>query len=220
MKRGTRTDAIVFRLTQDIVAKRLPPGAALDEAEIGREFGVSRTPVREALRQLAAGGFVELRAHRAPLVRRVDGDRLTEMFFVMAELEALCAMQASRAMGPAERRALELHHASMGEAMRAGDVAAYRAGNVVFHTMIYEGARNAYLMELALNLRERLAAHRGIQLQAPARLAKSHAEHGEILMAIQRGDPERAGQAMRMHLALTQEAFDAMNRMDEGLPAS
>lgn len=207
----TRTDTIVFRLTQDIVAKRLTPGTPLDEARLGREFGASRTPIREALRQLAASGLVELRPHRAPLVAQADDARLSEMFDVMAELEALCAARACVAMSAAERAALEAQHLAMAEAMREGDVATYRAGNVVFHTMIYDGARNGYLKQLALGTRERLAPHRGVQLEAPARLAKSHAEHGEIVTAILRGDHEAAARAMRRHLALTRQTLGSLS---------
>ncbi len=148
-RQTTLTDLIVFSLTEDIVANRLLPRHALDEGRIGQRFGVSRTPVREALRQLAASGLVQLRPHRAPLVAHVDEASLGEMFDVMAELEALCAARASQARTPIERRNLEQHHAAMGDAMRTADVMMYRAGNVTFHTLIYGGAHNAYLAELA-----------------------------------------------------------------------
>ena len=209
--RLTRTDAIIFRLTQDIVAKRLMPGAPLDEARLGQEFGASRTPIREALRQLAASGLVELRPHRTPLVAKADGTRLTEMFEVMAELEALCAARACVVMNAAERSRLEAQHHAMAVHVREGNIAAYRAGNVIFHAMIYDGARNSYLKELALGTRERIAPHRGVQLEAPARLAQSYAEHGEIVTAILRGDQDAAAEAMRRHLAQTRDALNSLS---------
>jgi DNA-binding GntR family transcriptional regulator len=210
----TRTDEIVFGLTADIVAHRLAPGDALDEARIGARFGASRTPVREALRQLAASGMVELRPHRAPLVARVDDGRLADMFDVMAELEALCAARAAGAMSAAERAALQRHHDAMARDMRRGDVAAYRAGNTVFHGMIYDGAGNAYLGALTRSTRERLAPYRGAQLEAPERLAKSHREHGEIVTAILRGEAERAGAAMRAHLGATRAQVVRLGEQD------
>ena len=88
-------------------AGALPPGAALDEMELARRFSVSRTPVREAIRQLAASGLIEARAHRAAVVAQPSEERLTGMFEAMAELEALCAGFAAERMTGAERRALE-----------------------------------------------------------------------------------------------------------------
>ncbi len=199
----TLTDLIVFTLTDDIVANRLEPGHALDEGRIGQRFGASRTPVREALRQLAASGLVQLRPHRTPLVAHVDETRLREMFEVMAELEALCTARASIAMKPQQRLRLEQEHVQMGMAMRAGDVMRYRAGNVAFHALIYEGAHNAYLAELAISTRERLAPYRGAQLEAPERMALSHREHDAILTAILRGQAQLAAELMRDHLGNT-----------------
>lgn len=209
-RKTTLTDLIVFSLTEDIVANRLLPGHALDEGRIGQRFGVSRTPVREALRQLAASGLVQLRPHRSPLVARVDADRLGDMFDVMAELEALCAARASVAMTPIERRNLEQHHVAMGDAMRAADVMQYRAGNVIFHALIYEGAHNAYLAELALSTRERLAPYRGAQLEASQRLARSYREHDTILTAILRGQAQQAADLMRDHLGNTRAQLALM----------
>lgn len=208
----TRADAIVFRLTQDIVSHRLAPGTLLDESRLGREFGASRTPIREALRQLAASGLVELRAHRSPIVAQPDDMRLSEMFDAMAELEALCVARASVMMSIAQRQALEIHHQAMARHVRDRDIAAYRADNVVFHTLIYDGARNGYLKELALRTREQIAPHRGIQLEAPSRLAQSYAEHGLIVTAILRGDRDTAALEMRRHLALTREALDRLGQ--------
>ena len=210
--RLTRADAIVFRLTQDIVSNRLAPGTVLDESRLGREFGASRTPIREALRQLAASGLVELRPHRSPLVAQPDDTRLSEMFDAMAELEALCVTRASVMMSGPQRQALEMHHHAMARHVRDRDIAAYRADNVVFHTLIYDGARNGYLKDMALRTREQIAPHRGIQLEAPSRLAQSYAEHGLIVTAILRGDREAAALEMRRHLALTREALDSLGQ--------
>lgn len=207
----TRTDEIVHRLTQSIITKRLAPGVALDEISLAQDFAVSRTPVREALRQLAASGLVELRPHRAPIVANADEARLSDMFDMMAELEALCASRASQQMSADERHALDFHHHQMGDMVRKGDMNAYRNANMAFHAMIYDGAHNGYLRELALGTRERLAPHRGVQLEAPARLATSYAEHGEIVTAILQGDATKAVLAARRHLDLTRRTLRSMH---------
>ncbi len=206
MGRHTLADTIIYALTEEIVGKRIAPGSELDESRLAERFGASRTPVREALRQLAASGLVDLRPHRTPMVAVIDEKRIGEMFDVMAELEALCAARAARLMPPAARAALERHHQMMGAAMRAADVDAYRRGNLAFHALIYDGADNQYLRDLALSTRERLAPYRGAQLEAPSRLAKSWAEHDAITAAILRGEAERAAACMRQHLTVTREA--------------
>src|SRR5207302_2156214 len=87
----TRAEELRLQLADEIVRGALPPGAPLDETDIARRFSVSRTPVREALRQLAASGLIETRAHRGAVVAQPSIERLKSMFEAMAELEALCA---------------------------------------------------------------------------------------------------------------------------------
>lgn len=207
MQKPRLADVIAYALTDDIVSHRLVPGVALDEETLAKRFGASRTPVREALRELAAGGLVELRPHRAPIVAVVDQKRIADMFEVMADLEALCAARAAVAISARQRLHLEAHHFGMGEAVRQGDVSTYRADNVIFHGLIYDAAGNAYLREIMVATRTRLAPYRGAQLEVPQRLSASHAEHQAIVAAILRGDASRASILMRRHLALTQETL-------------
>src|SRR5215467_9966658 len=106
----TRAEELRLQLADEIVRGVLPPGAPLDETDIARRFKVSRTPVREALRQLAASGLIETRAHRGAVVAQPTIERLTGMFEAMAELEALCAGLAAERMPPIERQRLEAVH--------------------------------------------------------------------------------------------------------------
>src|SRR5450759_3188162 len=103
----TRAEELRLQLADEIVRGALPPGAALDETDIAKRFNVSRTPVREALRQLAASGLVDARAHRGAVVARPSLDRLTGMFEAMAELEAICAGLAAERMPAVEGNRLE-----------------------------------------------------------------------------------------------------------------
>src|ERR1700743_3981790 len=106
----TRAEELRLQLADEIVRGALPPGAALDETDISERFKVSRTPVREALRQLAASGLIDARAHRGAVVAWPSIERLSGMFEAMAELEALCAGLAAERMPPAERGQLEGVH--------------------------------------------------------------------------------------------------------------
>ncbi len=197
-----------MQLADEITRGALPPGTALDETALASRFGVSRTPVREALRELAASGLVDARPHRGAVVARPSVARLQNMFEVMAELEALCAGISALNMTPPERQQLERLHFGMGELMRLGDFAAYREANEQFHTSIYAGSHNDYLIELTLGTRRRLSPFRRAQFRALGRLALSHAEHDRVTTAILRGDRDGAATAMRDHIAIVHDAYE------------
>src|SRR5664280_2662715 len=117
----TRAEELRLQLADEIVRGALPPGSSLDETEVAKRFNVSRTPVREALRQLVASGLVDARAHRGALVARPSVERLTGMFEAMAELEAMCAGLAAERMSPAERQRLEAVHEELRVLSHAGN---------------------------------------------------------------------------------------------------
>jgi DNA-binding GntR family transcriptional regulator len=169
---------------------------------------VSRTPVREAIRQLTASGLIEARAHRAAVVARPSEERLIGMFEAMAELEALCAGFAAERMIGTERRALELAHEEMRALIHIGDPQRFHEVNEAFHGAIYAGAHNAYLAEMTLATRARVQPFRRAQFRTLGRLARSHMEHDRVVNAIQRGERERAGSAMRAHIVTVREAYE------------
>jgi len=117
---------------------------------------VSRTPVREALRQLVASGLVEARAHRGAVVAQPSIDRLTGMFEAMAELEALCAGLAAERMTPAERHRLEAVHEELRVLSHAGNPDRFHEVNERFHNTIYAGSQNDYIAEITLATRVRV----------------------------------------------------------------
>ena len=186
--RRTLADELRLALADDIVRGLLVPGAALDETELARRFGVSRTPVREAIRQLAASGLVEVRPHRGAVVARPSEERLLGMFEAMAELEALCAGLAAERMSPAERGALEAVHEELRALIQGGDPQRYHEVNEAFHAAIYAGTHNAYLAEMTHATRSRVQPFRRAQFRNLGRLAKSHVEHDRVVLAILRGD--------------------------------
>lgn len=206
--RVTRAEELRIQLADEITRGLLPPGTALDETALAGRFGVSRTPVREALRELTASGLVDARPHRGAVVARPSVERLQNMFEVMAELEALCAGLSALNMTPPERRQLEQLHADMGELMRQGDFTTYREANEQFHTSIYAGSHNDYLIEITVGTRRRLSPFRRAQFRALGRLALSHIEHDRVTTAILRGDRDGAASAMRSHIAIVHDAYE------------
>lgn len=206
----TSAEEIRRRLAERIISGDLAPGTPLDETLVALEFAVSRTPVREALRQLAASGLVEQKPHAKALVAKPDDAVLTGMFEVMSYLEALCAGLSALAMSSAERESLDALHQDMAAIVHSGDQAAYAEANDRFHSAIYEGAHNSYLRDITVATRQRLQPFRRAQFAALGRLSKSHAEHGTIVEAILRGDRAEAEAAMRGHIVLVGDAFQNM----------
>jgi DNA-binding GntR family transcriptional regulator len=196
----TRAEELRLQLADEIVRGALPPGSALDESDIARRFHVSRTPVREALRQLAASGLVDARAHRGAVVAQPSIERLSGMFEAMAELEALCAGLAAERMTPAERHRLEAIHEELRVLSHAGDPDRFHEVNERFHSAIYAGSQNGHIAEITLATRVRVQPFRRAQFRNLGRLAKSHAEHDRVVVAILRGDRLGAASAMRAHI--------------------
>jgi len=209
-----RTSAEEIRrgLAERIISGALPPGTALDETLLAAEFAVSRTPVREALRLLAASGLVDQKPHAKALVAKPDEEELAGMFEVMGYLEALSAGLSAVAMTGVERGALDALHVEMSALVRDGNAVAYAEANDAFHAAIYDGAHNAYLAEMTRSTRQRLQPFRRAQFGELGRLLKSHAEHGLIVEAILRGDREAAEDAMRSHISIVGDAVQRLGR--------
>jgi DNA-binding GntR family transcriptional regulator len=206
--RGTRAETLRLQLADEIVRGQLTPGSTLDESELARRFNVSRTPVREAIRMLAASGLVEMRAHRAAAVARPNHETLIGMFEVMAELEALCAGYAAERMNAPERRAMEDEHEKLRVLIQSGDPQRYHEVNEAFHGTIYAGSHNGYLTELTLMTRARVRPFRRAQFRIRGRLAKSHLEHDRVVQAILRGERVMATQTMYAHIITVGEEYE------------
>jgi DNA-binding GntR family transcriptional regulator len=206
-KTTTLAETIRQNLADDILRGVYPPGARLDESGLARRFKLSRTPVREALRQLSSAGLVEMRPRRGVIVSLPTGSALAEMFEVMGELEASCARLAAQRMSPAERVRLELVHQRSQEAVRSSDKESYRALNFEFHDVIYRGAHNEFLLTTTIGIRQRIEPFRRAQFAIQDRLIKSYDEHGAIVSALLRGDADMASAVMRSHVNVVRSAF-------------
>lgn len=203
----THSERLRIEIADQILNGELLPGTPLDETTLAERYGVSRTPVREALRDLAAAGLAVHRPHRGAVVAAVTDVRLQEMFDVMADLEGLCAGYAAGNITPAERQDLTLLHATAKELVRKGDLEGYTQANDAFHTFIYAASHNAFLVETAMSVRRRVAPFRRAQFRTLGRLAISHQEHDRVVQAILRGDREAATREMRAHLSSVHHAF-------------
>ncbi|WP_119157251.1 GntR family transcriptional regulator [Caldimonas tepidiphila] len=194
-------------IEEQIATGELLPGSVLEELALAARFGVSRTPVREALIQLAAEGLIEMRPRRGAVVTSIGPARLIEMFEVMGELEAMCGRLAARRMSDAEREALRQSHRDCLDAREAADPDRYFYCNERFHEAIYAGSHNGFLLEQAQQLHRRLRPYRRLQLRVRHRMASSFSEHQAVVDAICGGDADGAAAALRAHVVIQGERF-------------
>jgi len=216
MKKNTISQ-IVDAVKQEIFLGKLKPGVKLEEQVLADRHGVSRTPIREALRQLTALGLVETRNRRGVWVTEVTVEELAQMFEAMGEIEALCARLAAQRMTPFERKNLENIHFLCYEAAQNDNTKAYILANEKFHHVIYEGTHNTYVQELATQFRNRTAPFRNTQFNDQSSLKESFSSHSNIVDAIAGNRPEDAFSDMHAHATsahmqiLNQEMTNRLN---------
>jgi DNA-binding GntR family transcriptional regulator len=201
---------LVDQIEEIVLSGELPAGSKLDEMVLARRFDVSRTPVREALRQLASAGLIDLIPNRGAFIATLTGEQLHEMFIAMAEMEATCARLAAISMTPTERQAFQRLHNRMGELVEPNKVHEFGEMNDAFHILIYRGAHNHYLEGIASRLRKRLSLYRRSQFRTNDRLQHSFAEHDAVVRAVIAGDADRAHAAMLCHFDMVEASVQTL----------
>lgn len=202
-----RADNIAEQLEELIFTGMYRDGDRLDETRLAEQFGVSRTPLREAFQRLALSGLVELIPRRGAFVRQPGPVELMEMFEVMAELEATCGRLAAMRISDAALEDLRDANAKCQAAVEALDSDGYYAENERFHQIIYQQSGNRFLEQETAKLHKRLKPFRRQQLRLRGRMAQSMAEHEAIVEALEQASAEQAGQALRAHVAVQGEKF-------------
>ena len=203
----SRSDLIAESLENEILRGRFAPGSRLDETRLAEEYGVSRTPLREAFQKLAAVGLIEQLPRRGVFVREIGASELFEMFEVMAELEAVCGRLAARRISDEALAELDAANEKCRVAMERGESDAYYRENEVFHHLIYEQSGNRFLSREAGRLHRRLKPFRRMQLHLRGRMSQSMAEHLQIVEALRAGEAERSATLLRDHVAVQGEKF-------------
>ncbi|MEY8880300.1 GntR family transcriptional regulator [Donghicola sp. XS_ASV15] len=195
-----RATSIAATLEAEIITGQITGGTKLEEQSIGDRFGVSRTPVREALHLLAARALVERIPYRGVIVAQLDRGRIEQLFEAMAETEAMCGRYAAERMSIGERGALQSLHEKMRSLASNGEFAAYKEANTEFHRLIYAGSHNVDIIAMAEAMWQKLAPFRRSQLGHAERVSQSCQEHEAIVRAIVDRDRGSADLALRRHL--------------------
>ncbi len=205
--RRSNTQRLRDALEDDIINGRLAPGERLDPEALSRRFEVSRTPIREAIQQLAASGLVTVAPKRGTFVAKVGLAQLIEMFEVMAELEGMCGRLAARRITADQARGLEAALGRCAEAAEAGNTDDYYYENERFHRCIYAAGQNGFLAAEAQQLHDRLKPYRRLQLRVRHRIGRSLQEHRDIVEAIIGGDESGAEELLKAHILIQGERF-------------
>jgi DNA-binding GntR family transcriptional regulator len=200
------SEEVAERLREQIFSHELAPGSWLDEQSLAIAFGISRTPMREAIKVLATEGLVTTKMNKGAYVTEVDRQDLEQIFTVLSLLEGQAAKDtAIKASEEQLTRLDDLHH-RLEKAAADRDLEQFFEINVRFHEMIQEIAGNPWMNGVIDDLRKVLKLQRRDSLSRSGRLLSSLVEHREILQAILKRDPLAAEAAMRQHLARGLEA--------------
>lgn len=190
----------------------LAPGSFIDEVALCTRLKISRTPLREALKVLAAEGLVRHEPRRGSFVNQITEQDMDEIFPVIALLEGRCAFEAARNASDADIAALDTLHNRLQEHAQAKRIKDYYATNYTIHEAIITLANNRWLAQAIADLRKILKLARQQQLYAPGRLEQSLGEHLTIYAALRARDAEGADAAMREHITRQREALRVLAR--------
>ncbi|MBB3139172.1 GntR family transcriptional regulator [Halomonas organivorans] len=202
-----------YRILQRmIVHGELAPGARIVEPALCEQLGISRTPLREALRMLASEGLIATRRNRNAVVTRIDPTELEHLFEVEAGIESLAVGLAAERMTNTELKQLESLQERLERLLAKGDRDAYFALNQRIHALLVAGAKNPVLEETHRRLLGRLERARYLALDRLGRWKESTDEHRAILEALKTRDAERARRLLSDHVRHTGESITAINR--------
>jgi DNA-binding GntR family transcriptional regulator len=200
LSRPTLHDQLVDRVRALIVEGRLSPGTRVHEGDLGKALGVSRTPLREALKVLASEGLVDLVPGRGAVVRKLTSKDVAEMLDVLKALETLAARLACRNAADAQVAALRRTHDEMIAFYEAANRIDYYWRNQAIHAGLAELSGNALLATLHATLQARMKRIRFIGNEDPALWAAAVAEHEEMIAALEARDEARLAAVVARHL--------------------
>ena len=201
-KKNTRTEILVSEIEKLIVNGSMVPGQRLDEMVLAKKYGVSRTPVREAIRALIAIGLVQNTGKQGSQVAKLSISMLIEMFDLMAVLEGMCAQLAARRATKNQLFEMQKTHELLEKTFEKGTHKEFYNVNLQFHDLLYNASHTQYLAEETLRLRRRLSPYRMRVTFQPGRMNSTLEEHNKILIAIKKGESELAKNEAISHLRL------------------
>jgi len=188
---------VAERLRQQIFARELEPGAWIDEQKLAAEYGISRTPLREALKVLAVEGLVTMKVRRGAYVSEMSRDDVVQIYHLLGLLESDAAAEAATMASDEQLAALQRKHERLEKLVRQHE--AFFAANEDFHLALLDAAGNRWRRQIVVDLRKMMKLNRHHSLFKQGRLAESLAEHRALMRALAARDGARAADVMRRH---------------------
>jgi DNA-binding GntR family transcriptional regulator len=214
---GSQPERIRQALLLDIESGRLAPGAALDEKGLAARFGVSRTPVREALLMLVAQQLVHIAPRSGIRVHAPEAAELVSLLEALSELEAAVTRLSTLRMSHQQRQEIQALCNATSAAAELGDRLSYEQANQQFHRALYAGCANEILVQDVRQIRLRLSAFRRRLRDQPGRLESSAQEHRQIVEGLLANNADLAAQAMREHISAKGRGFADLLLVRPGL---
>lgn len=211
----TLTDKVYESLREDILTNRLPPGEALQEAGIARSLGVSRGPVREALRKLASEGLVNLEPRRGASVSSLSREEFLDAYRVREALEVLAIQLATPRLEDADLERLTKLHDDMLEAAEEEGVERFFRSNSEFHTLFVDRSGNLMLQDMFYPLMDQMRRYRLRSMNLRGGLMRSCEEHKAIIEAVKARDAQRAAELLRDHIRVPQRILESSKEEGE-----
>jgi len=207
-KKVTYHIQIADMLRDMIMTGKLQEGDKVNETDLCNTMGISKTPLREALRVLSVEGLIRLVPHRGAFVTKPTFEEIAEMFAVMSLLEGFCARTACEKMNKRDFSRLEKLHSRLEENFERQHQEAYIRINNQYHALVQEIAGNRTLNQIVDGLRKKILLYRFQSLNLPGRFEASIREHRELLEAFRNRDHRKAESLMRQHLNNQAEALE------------
>ncbi len=212
IQKKTLHEEIANNLRELIMSGELQEGDKIKEDELCSSMGISKTPLREALRVLSVEGLIKLVPNRGSFVSTPTFEEISEMFDVMSVLEGACARAAAEKMGEKDFATLEKLHEKLEKNYRRKAQREYIRINNQYHTSVQEIAGNRTLNQIVNGLRQKILLYRYKSLNLPERFAQSIQEHRDLLEAFRKKDPKKAETLMRRHLKKQCDALEKLAR--------
>ena len=205
----TIQQAVADAVRTRVISGQLPAGTRIDQDALAAEFSVSRMPVREALRQLGAEGFVTIVPHRGAIVTALSPAEVEEIYEIRAALEGVAARHASQTLTADDLERLRKVLAAM---RNEKQIDTWVGLNAEFHNVINQASMRPRLLELIQRFREQSQPYIRLYVQRLHKSAQARKEHRAILEALADRDADRAEAAVRAHLVGTGRAVAAFAR--------
>lgn len=193
-------DLVSEHIRQAIISGIFHPGERLMEIQLAEEMGVSRTPVREAIRKLELEGLVVMIPRRGTYVANISIKDINEVYEVRTALDVLAAGLAAERINEDELEMMQRLLVEIGQNIEEGNIEKIVEIDTAFHDILYQASRNERLVSIISNLREQITSLRGRSMMYPGRLAKTLEEHRSIVDSIAKRDSEKAQRAVRVHM--------------------